>query len=332
MNRAINGVSVIICCHNSAKRLLDTLTYLAKQQIPIGFHWELILVNNNSSDDTTELAENIWKSLGSPTTLKIVNERKAGLSYAREKGMHEANYEFIIWCDDDNWLCDSYVQTAYEIMNANLSIGTLGGWCEAAFKSKKPDWFDTQAKYFAVSKQGNQNGDITNKKGCVYGAGMVLRKSHWHQLKKHGFKHLLSDRIGKKLSSGGDTEYCYALRLLGYKVWYDERLYFKHYMTTERLSIKYVSRIRHAMNESNFTLWAYLDLLQGRTQSRSDFMKEAIKDLPRLLVRKTGALLFGSFEQKEQAKRYFRLLKLRLFHYSEYRRNQESIKRWLAKN
>src|SRR5690606_12933185 len=102
------------------------------------------------------------------------------------------------------------------------------------------------------------------------------------------------------------------------------RLYFQHFMAPERLNLNYVSRIREAMVRSNFTLWSYLDLLRGRLRTKRDFMKEASQDMPRLPLRKTGALFFGSFEQKEQAKRYFRLLKLRLFHYTEYKRNLES--------
>jgi len=325
----MDGISLILCCHNSAKRLPETLKHIAAQRFTTPLSWEVIVINNNSTDSTKQTALDIWKALESPTQLNVFEETKPGLSFAREKGIKVAKYDILLWCDDDNWLGNTYVETAYDVMNANQSIGALGGWCEAVFEVEKPKWFDAQAKYFAVSKQGRQSGDITKKKGCVYGAGMVVRKSPAKQLQALGFKQLLQGRTGKKLSSGEDTEYCYALRLLGYNVWYDERLYFQHFMAPERLNLNYVSQIREAMVRSNFTLWAYLDLLRGRPRSQRDFMKEASQDMPRLLLRKTGALLFGSFEQKQQAKRYFRLLKLRLFHYSEYRRNLESIKGWL---
>ncbi len=325
----MNGISLILCCHNSAKRLPKTLKHIAAQRFTKSLPWEVIVINNNSTDSTKQTAQDIWIALESPAPLNVFDETKTGLSFAREKGIQVAKYNILLWCDDDNWLCDTYVETAYDVMNTNLGIGALGGWCEAVFELEKPEWFDAQAKYFAVSKQGRQSGDITNKKGCVYGAGMVVRKLHAKQLQALGFKQVLQGRTGKKLSSGEDTEYCYALRLLGYKIWYDERLYFQHFMASERLNLNYVSRIREAMVRSNFTLWAYLDLLNGRPRSHRDFINEASQDMPRLLLRKTGALLFGSFEQKEQAKRYFRSLKLRLFHYSEYRRNLESIKGWL---
>ena len=152
-------------------------------------------------------------------------------------------------------------------MNSNSEIGALGGWCEAVFEESKPKWFDTYARFFAVSKQGVQSGDITNKKGCLYGAGMVMRKSHWLELKQRGFKHVLTCRKGTSLSSGGDTEYSYVLRLLGYKLWFDERLYFMHFMTNGRLHLDYVSRLRKAMTYSNFVLWPYLDCIEGKSRT-----------------------------------------------------------------
>ncbi|WP_347372873.1 glycosyltransferase [Aequorivita sp. Q41] len=328
MNRTTNGVSVILCCYNSAKRLPSTLAYLANQKIKEGLHWELILVNNNSSDGTSKIAVEVWKSLGSSITLRIIDEYQAGLSYARNSGVQAANYDILIWCDDDNWLCETYVQTAFEVMNENLNIGALGGWCEAIFESKKPDWFDTQARYFAVSRQGKQTGDITNKKGCVYGAGMVLRKSHWLLLKKRGFHHLLSDRVGKQLSSGGDTEYCYVLRIFELKMWFDERLYFQHFMSNERLHLEYVSRMRKAMAYSNFMLWPYLDILKEQPRNKIDLIRYAFKGGVVKFLKKSVALLIGDFEQREVAKRYFRQQSYCLFQYKVYKRNLETIKKW----
>lgn len=324
----MNGISIIICCYNSAKRLPETLMHLAKQEVNALLAWEVILVNNNSTDATQTVAQNLWESYEATTILKVVDEPNPGLSYAREAGMQAANYGLFLWCDDDNWLCRNYVQTAFDIMKNHKDIGALGGWCDAAFEGEKPEWFDAQSRYFAVSKQGKQSGDITSKKGCLYGAGMVLRKTHWRRLKELGFQHLLSDRVGNTLSSGGDTEYCYALRLLGYKIWYDDRLYFKHYMTQGRMELEYVSRMRRAMASSNFILWPYLDLLKGRLKTPNDFAIQAVKGLPLLHIKKCAAMIFGSYEQKEVAKRYFRHLYFMLFRYKIYKANTIFLKSW----
>ncbi len=327
----MNGISIIVCCYNSAKLLAETLKHLAKQEVLGSLAWEIILVNNNSTDATKTVAKDLWDSFGVATAFKIIDEPKPGLSHAREAGMCAAKYDTFLWCDDDNWLCNTYVQNAFNIMEEHPEIGALGGWCEAAFESEVPTWFAAQSRYFAVSRQGKKSGDITTKKGCVYGAGMVLRKAHWLQLQELGFTHLLSDRVGKQLSSGGDTEYCYALRLLGYKIWFDERLYFKHYMTNARLQLPYVKRIRKAMAHSNFVLWPYLDLLQGKQQTPSTFLKKAFKGFPVFPIKKVGAVFFGSLEQKAEASRYFTHFKFRLFQYGVYKKNYEALWSWYNK-
>ncbi len=327
----MNGISIILCCYNSEKRLPVTLKHIADQKVVDTLNWEVVVVNNNSSDHTVAVAKNTWIALGSPAPLIVVDEKQPGLSFAREKGISQAKYDILLWCDDDNWLCEAYMETAFSIMQDDQQIGALGGWCEAAFETDKPKWFDTYAKYFAVSKQGRKSGDITEKKGCVYGAGMVIRKSHHSDLKGVGYDNLLKGRVGKSLSSGEDTEYCYALRLIGKKIWFDERLFFTHFMTEGRLSLAYVSRMRKAMTYSNFILWPYLDLLEGKKQSKNDFIKAALKGMPLKPIKKIAALLMGTMEQKESAKKYFRHLNYRLFYFATYRRNLQRVKSWRSK-
>ena len=325
----MNGISIIVCCYNSAERLPETLKHLALQQVSDTIHWEVILVNNNSTDATAQIALEIWNSLGSKAPLVVVDEPKPGLAFAREKGIEQSKYDVLLWCDDDNWLCDIYVQTAFKIMEGNKQIGALGGWCEATFESEKPKWFKEYAKYFAISKQGSNSGDITNNKGCVYGAGMVTRKSHNFELKEQGFANLLKGRTEKSLSSGEDTEYCFALRLIGYKIWYDDRLYFKHFMTDGRLSLDYVSRLRKAMAYSDFILWAYRDVLKNETQSKQDFLKIALHWFPLVPIKKLVELILGNYVQKENSKGYFRNFRYRIFNYDTYKENVEFLKKWM---
>jgi GT2 family glycosyltransferase len=44
------GVSVVVCCHNSASRLPTTLHHLAAQEVPRDLGWEVIVVDNASTD------------------------------------------------------------------------------------------------------------------------------------------------------------------------------------------------------------------------------------------------------------------------------------------
>ncbi|MGB1307996.1 MAG: glycosyltransferase [Oceanihabitans sp.] len=322
------GVSIVLCTFNGKSRLAKTLMHLANQELNIPC--EIVFVDNASSDGTLEFATNWWQKNGhSNISFHAYQQPIPGKSYAQDLGYAKANYQYLLVCDDDNWLCATYVQTAYNIMQANPNIGALGGWCDAAFESEKPKWFDQYAKYFAVAKQGTESGDITNKKGCLYGAGMVLQKQHWLELKTLGFKHMLSCRKGNKLSSGGDTEYCYALRLIGYKIWYDEALYFKHYMTNGRLNLKYLSRLRKAMSASNFVLRVYKDKLKNRNNTQKTFFNKLLEEVKSKGVKQLKRSIWGTFEEKEIAKEYFRNWYRFLFCYTTYNAHKRMLNAWL---
>jgi len=323
------GVSVIISTYNGKDRLAKTMEYLVNQKFTCPY--EIILVDNASTDSTQKYVEHWWRKNEVDTIIfNSYFQPIPGKSYAQKLGYDKAKYEYLLVCDDDNWLVDTYIQNSFDVMESNIEIGALGGWCEAEFEEEKPEWFDSYAKYFAVSKQGTESGDITQKKGCLYGAGMVIRKSHWLQLNKLGFKPLLTCRKGNALSSGGDTEYSYVLRLLGYKMWYDERLYFKHYMPNGRMNLNYISRIRKAMSESNFVVHVYLDELAGKTVTRKNILKEFFRAIKLKLIKNVGYYILGNFEQKEMAKEYFRILNRLLFSFNDYKVNRSSIDKWLS--
>lgn len=233
-----NGVSLVICCYNGAKRIQKVLYHLSKQTGMQGIAWEIILIDNNSTDDTTTVVETEWKKLQSNIPLKIVHEDKPGLSFARQKGVHEAIYNIVIFCDDDNWLQNNYVSLAYQVMLENEQVGIVGGMGLPFAEIKLPSWFDSYQNVYAVGKQLPATG-YANKRGYLMGAGMIIRKQIFLQLESIGFISMLSDRKGNELSSGGDTELCLLAMQSGYDLYYDERLQFTHYITSNRLKWSY---------------------------------------------------------------------------------------------
>lgn len=257
-----NGVSFAVCCHNSANRLEPTLAHLMKQESSIPY--EILIIDNGSSDGTAIYANNIL-SAKSNTSFRIISEPKIGLSNARVRGFHEAQYDIVVFVDDDNWLSPNWAQTVYEIMRRNPNIGACGGQTEAVCETVPPDWFDRHKKSFAVGKQFSMSGDITDIRGYLWGAGLSVRKSAWNFLEKNGFHFTLSDRKGNLLLSGGDSELCFALRLAGWRLWYDERLQLQHYIPFSRLNWRYLRRLFFAFGVSSPYLSAYRYILNKRS-------------------------------------------------------------------
>jgi glycosyltransferase involved in cell wall biosynthesis len=258
----MNDISIIVCCYNSDKRIGKTLEYLAKQKLN-NLQCEVILVDNNCKDNTVILAQKKWKECGQPFPLLIVKENEPGLTNARKAGVEAAAGEVIIFCDDDNWLSENYLQRTSEIL-VNKNIGILGGQGIPVFEKEKPHWFDQQTKYFAVGSQGKGLENITHSRGCVYGAGMAFRKEIWTQLFASSFSPILSDRKGESLSSGGDIEFSYAVRLMGYELWYAEDLRFSHYMTETRMNENYLKNLLNSNIKCEFYLNPYLNILDNK--------------------------------------------------------------------
>lgn len=230
---------MIVCCHNGASRLPETVRHIALQNVPSHIPWEFILVDNASSDNSVNVAEAVWEFHNPTNRLRVVNEPDLGLSFARARGFAEARYEYVIMCDDDNWLNPDYVRLAYAIMEDKTRIGALGGLGKIVYEVQPEKWIE-QTRIFAAGEQWHCSGRVRSCR--VYGAGCVVRKSAYEKLRKVGFKSLLTDRKGSDLSSGGDHELCYALSIMGYSIWYDERLEFRHFITRERLTWDYFIR------------------------------------------------------------------------------------------
>ena len=230
------GISIVICTYNGSHLLPATLRHIAQQQVPSSIAWEVIVVDNASTDDSAKVANNYWALLACNIPLTIIFQPSPGLNYAREKGFTSAKYEYILMCDDDNWLASNYVCTAFDIMEKNSSIGMLGGNGKLAYEVSPPDW---AVKYpiHANGPQAPVSGKVPHY--GVYGAGSIMRKSAYERIRQAGFRFLLTDRLGSQLSSGGDFELCHGLAMAGYLIYYDERLSFTHFITANRITWSY---------------------------------------------------------------------------------------------
>lgn len=221
-------------------------------------NWEIILVDNNSSDGTDIIAKEFWIKQENEAPLIIVKEPRAGLSFAREAGISRASSEILVFCDDDNWLFPEYLEKAFSIMTNNPSIAVLGGQGYVRSEIPVPQIIEPFLDQYAIGPQGLKSGDVTESKGYVYGAGMIIRKSYFKELKESGFTFSLSGRKGKGLNSGEDFELCIAFAARGRKIWYDDQLKFYHFLTKERLNLPYLISMNQGFGYSLAFLLPYI--------------------------------------------------------------------------
>jgi len=234
------GVSIIICCYNSSSRIEKTLEHLAKQELN-NISCEIILIDNASSDDTSAVAESAWAKIGNnKIDFHLLYESSPGVAFARKRGVNAACFEFLIFCDDDNWLDENYVENTFNLFKLYPEVGVLGGTGTAQFEDplKKPIWFDNFYHGYAVGPQAEKECFLNN----VYGAGMAVRTLVLkEQMKKKDL--FLHGRKQNHLSAGEDSEIYLRLRLAGYKILFSPQLTFKHFLSTKRLTWTYVKKL-----------------------------------------------------------------------------------------
>ncbi len=237
-----NGVSIVVCCYNSEQRLPETFKHLWKQVTPESTPIEVVLVDNNCTDRTIEVAKQSHAAARTTIPLRIIAEEKPGLTSARITGIRNASYETIILCDDDNWLDANYCEIASEILAQNPEVGLAGGCSSGVFETNPPTWFDSISGAWALGRS-DYRGLLDGDDAFLRGAGLVVRRSFFVALMDSGFQFIATDRKGRNLSSGGDSEISREFVRRKHRLYFDCRLQLQHWIPANRLTRDYAIRL-----------------------------------------------------------------------------------------
>lgn len=105
-------VSVVIPVYNEEKRIKKCLDSLMKQSKKPD---EIIVVDNNSTDSTVSIVKK-YKDV------KIIFEKKQGITPTRNKGFDTAKYEIIARCDADSILPNNWIKKIKEVFSKNKTV------------------------------------------------------------------------------------------------------------------------------------------------------------------------------------------------------------------
>ena len=278
------GVSFILCTYNGALQLAETLACLAAQKAPADLAWEVVFVDNASTDGSAEIARKVWAELGAPAPLRQFYEPKLGYKAAMQRAIDHVAYRYACIVDDDNHLDPNYLTTGVALLEQHPNIGILGGPNTPTFEGAAPAWFPAFQHCYASGPQLDRvDGCFTPLadgpvgRNVLWGAGMFVRTKLWQQLRAYGFTSLFTGRQGEaNLTAGEDDELCYLAQLLGYQVWYSTRLHLYHYMVAGRLSEAYRDRLFYASARATPRLNAYRNALWGQASGtvRANLLKD----------------------------------------------------------
>ncbi len=237
-NHRLIDVSVIVCTYNRARSLTRTLQCLKEQQLPASVKWEVVVVDNNSNDDTQAVVKEVQRSFAS---LRCEFEPSQGLSYARNRGIAVANGKILLFTDDDVCPERDWVNRIIEGMEY-YACDACGGTIEPVWEAPPPAWLTERFYGFlALRVTERQPTHITNAADAPFGANMAFKREIFDQVDKFDTSR---GRKANVLASGEELDLFERLLTKGYKVMFLPQARVHHHIEAFRVKKRYFRRWR----------------------------------------------------------------------------------------
>jgi glucosyl-dolichyl phosphate glucuronosyltransferase len=170
-------ITVAICTWNRAKLLDQTLTQMQQLCIPANVEWELLIVNNNCTDETDAIIAQHEGAL----PIRRLFEPNPGHSHARNCATEAAEGDLIVWTDDDVLVDELWLAEYARAAEAWPNAGYFGGTIEPWFETPAPEWIkqnmDLLAGPFVILQLGGFVGRLPE--GYMpFGANMAFRRDY----------------------------------------------------------------------------------------------------------------------------------------------------------
>ncbi len=121
------NVSVIIPAYNAAQTLEETIKSLQAQTLP---HWEAIIIDDGSRDETAEIANKLALE---DSRLRVITQANGGVCAARNRGIAEADFDWLLFLDADDWIAPQYLEKMTGAIAADPNLDAVHcGWTRVA--------------------------------------------------------------------------------------------------------------------------------------------------------------------------------------------------------
>jgi glucosyl-dolichyl phosphate glucuronosyltransferase len=227
-------ISVLICSYNRAKTLGVALESLAVQSLPDSLAWEILVVDNNSTDQTRQAVEELQRKY--PEQIRYILERQQGISNARNSGIQAARGEILVFLDDDETATVDWVQNLTANLHTSEWAGA-GGRVLPPAGFTPPSWLSLKSYFvsgpLAIFDLGSEAGQLNEP---AFGANMAFRKEVFDRF--GGFRTDLG-RSGNNMISNEDTEFGRRLMRAGLRLRYEPSAVTYHPVEENRLKKQY---------------------------------------------------------------------------------------------
>lgn len=229
------NITVILCTYNRCASLSRALESVASSELPSSVEWEVLVVDNNSKDQTRTVVEDYC--LRYPSRFRYLFEPRQGKSHALNSGIREAKGEILAFVDDDVTVERTWLQNLTSSLHDDEWAGA-GGKILLERGFSPPQWLSLDGPYslggvLVLFDRGDKPSRLD---WAPYGTNMAFRKV---MFEKHGgFRVDLSPSPADDMR-GEDTEFGRRLMSAGERLRYEPSAVVYHPVPENRLRKEY---------------------------------------------------------------------------------------------
>jgi len=241
--------SIVVATYNRAGVLDQCIAALAAQTAPAHVPWEIVIVDNNSADDTREVVAR-WAARA-PVPVQYVFEPRQGKSYALNAGIAQARGTILALTDDDVLVPIEWLAITMEAMD-RWGADIMGGRILPKWEHTPPDWLQTNRRFWgalALNDFSRAHVHSVPYRGVaqVWGANMACRRTVFDRI--GGFDTTLGP-IGDLAYKHEDVELVTRALSAGLRVVYDPAVSVFHRVPPARMTWWYICRWHWLFGES----------------------------------------------------------------------------------
>jgi glycosyltransferase involved in cell wall biosynthesis len=199
-------ISFVIPAYNEEKFIFDCINSVIQQIKKYKISYEIIVVNNNSTDKTREIASKFKE-------VKLVDEYRQGLTFARQAGFLNSSGELIANIDADTRLTDNWIGVVLEEFEKNKNLIALSG-PQIYYDIPKKILIQEKIFYFLAYVTYLINKYILNISSMIQGGNFVVKRSALEQIGGFNTQILFwgeDTDIAKRLHKIGNVKFTFKL-------------------------------------------------------------------------------------------------------------------------
>ncbi|GHT04662.1 hypothetical protein FACS189423_07680 [Bacteroidia bacterium] len=259
--------SAVICTYNRAKYLSETLESLARQTYPVE-NFEIIVVDNNSSDDTAEVCQ-LFMNQHPHLNIRYLKEVQQGISHARNRGVNESQGKWITFLDDDETVDADFLHNLDAFSRDYPEAELCSEPVVPVFETTPPDWLSpfTMRLITGAYDKGPEVKIVGPKDYPGTGHATFLTQL-FH---RHGEFNTDLGRKGTSLLGAEDKDFFLRLIQNGVKCYYVPSATIYHHIPANKLTEDFFHRITYAIGKS--------ERIRTLSLSKSAYYKKIVDEI-----------------------------------------------------